>query len=140
LNLVIACTGSPPGPPLKDRIGGYFRKKKIPVEIREAQTADELVRQDLSGADVLFLDPDLPGADGFRGAEEIRRRFPDLRMVLVTDDVEYVLKGYEIEVLRALHRTISEQELGGCLDAVFSGMGQKRRCSETTRKEKEKKE
>ena len=51
------------------------------------------------GWDILFMDVEMPGLDGFRTAEKIRAVDPDVVLVFVTNMAQYAIRGYEVDAL-----------------------------------------
>ena len=51
------------------------------------------------GWDILFMDVEMPGLDGFRTAEKIRAVDPDVVLVFVTNMAQYAIRGYEGDAL-----------------------------------------
>jgi len=67
------------------------------AEIFEAQTIPELEKylEQVAGADLLLLDLDIPGAQGFNSLISIRRFYPDLGVVIISgfEDKETIHKA-----------------------------------------------
>ena len=70
---------------------------------------------DLSAADTLFLDIDMPGIDGITAGRELRGRYPDLIIVYVTGYVQYARDGYSVAAFRYLLKDSLDEELPDCL-------------------------
>src|SRR5262249_2524359 len=57
--------------------------------VGEAESAEEaLSKLDAAAPDVLLLDLGLPGMNGIEMAQEVRRRWPDLKIVILTSHNE----------------------------------------------------
>jgi DNA-binding NarL/FixJ family response regulator len=67
------------------------------VEVFEAQTIPELEQylEQVKGADILLLDLDIPGAQGFNSLISVRRSYPDLGVVIISgfEDKETIYKA-----------------------------------------------
>lgn len=51
------------------------------------------------GWDIIFMDVEMPGLDGFRAAEKIRETDADVVLVFVTNMAQYAIRGYEVDAL-----------------------------------------
>lgn len=49
--------------------------------------------------DILLLDVEMPGLDGFSAAERIRQLDRDVVIVFITNMTQYAIKGYEVDAL-----------------------------------------
>ena len=79
------------------------------------RNAHQLLGADLSTADILFLDIDMPGIDGITAGRELRGRYPDLIIVYVTGYVQYARDGYSVAAFRYLLKDSLDEELPDCL-------------------------
>jgi DNA-binding LytR/AlgR family response regulator len=49
--------------------------------------------------DILLLDVEMPGLDGFSAAERIRQVDTDVVLIFITNMTQYAIKGYEVDAL-----------------------------------------
>ncbi len=66
----------------------------------------QLVEQYRSDVDILFLDVDMPGMDGFTAAQQIRQLDADVVIVFVTALGHYAIRGYEVGALSYLVKPV----------------------------------
>jgi DNA-binding LytR/AlgR family response regulator len=66
----------------------------------------QLVEQYRSDVDILFLDVDMPGMDGFTAAQQIRQLDSDVVIVFVTALGHYAIRGYEVGALSYLVKPV----------------------------------
>ena len=67
----------------------------------------ELVEHYLPKWDLLLLDVDLPGMDGFTAARCIREIDPDVAIIFITNLAQYAIRGYEVHALDYVLKPIS---------------------------------
>jgi len=75
------------------------------------------------GPDVVLMDVQMPGMNGVAATGEIRRRFPDTRVIVLTtfDDNEYVFKALEAGAAGYLLKNADPDELARSIRAVHAG-------------------
>lgn len=66
----------------------------------------QLVEQYRPDVDILFLDVDMPGLDGFAAAQQIRQLDSDVVIVFVTALGQYAIRGYEVGALSYLVKPV----------------------------------
>lgn len=76
----------------------------------------EMLAEDLSPYDLLFLDIDMGAVNGIDLARRLRQTRPDAVLIFVTNYIEYAPEGYEVNAFRYL----SKQELELRLPRYFS--------------------
>ena len=103
---------------LKNCIGDYFARSDLAGEFALFSSPVKLLEADLSAVDVVFLDVDMPEMDGIEAAGHLRRKYPDVLLVFVTDYIEYAPAGYRVDAFRYLLKSRMPQELSGILDEV----------------------
>lgn len=79
------------------------------------QSPIQLLAADLSTADILFLDIDMPDIDGIRAGRELREKYPKLVIVFVTGFIKYARDGYSVEAFRYLLKSSLQDELLSCI-------------------------
>lgn len=94
---------------------------RVVGEAADLEQALALVEQQLP--DVLVLDISLPGHDGLEGLAEVRRRFPHLRVVMLS---MYGEERYAVPALKAgaagyITKTMAAEELVKAIRKVMEG-------------------
>ncbi|MCR0983091.1 PAS domain S-box protein [Roseomonas populi] len=82
-----------------------------------AQAALDFLEQDASRFDVVFSDVVMPGMNGVELGKEVRRRWPDLRVVL-TSGYSHVLANGGAQGFELLHKPYSADGLSRALRSV----------------------
>lgn len=103
---------------LKNCIGDYFARSDLAGEFALFSSPVKLLEADLSAVDVVFLDVDMPEMDGIEAAGHLRRKYPDVLLVFVTDYIEYEPAGYRVDAFRYLLKSRISQELDSILDEI----------------------
>jgi DNA-binding NarL/FixJ family response regulator len=102
--------------------------------VLESESGFEVVGEAASGAeaiertasllpDVVVLDISMPGESGLRVAEELRRRAPDTRVLILSmhDNTEYALESVRAGAHGYLLKDTAATELRGAIRAVRQG-------------------
>ncbi|WP_245704804.1 response regulator [Belnapia rosea] len=79
-----------------------------------ARAALDLLEEDASGFDVMFSDVVMPGMNGIELGKEIRRRWPDLPVVL-TSGYSHVLANGGARGFELLHKPYSAESVSRVL-------------------------
>ena len=88
---------------------------------------DALLAANLSDADALFLDVEMPGSSGLETARRLRVKYPDLIIVFVTSYIQYAPGGYEVRAFRYLLKPDLARLLPGCLEDIRAELDTSRR-------------
>lgn len=73
--------------------------------------------------DVILMDVRMPRVDGVAATEEIKRRFPQVRIIILTtfDDDEYIYNALKYGASGYLLKGVSVAELGAAIRKVVAG-------------------
>lgn len=74
---------------------------------------------DLSKFQVFFLCLDMPVSEGMKLVFAVRRCYPNLIIIVVSNDMLYAVEGYQLKVFWVLLRQRLEQDLSACVTAVI---------------------
>ena len=66
--------------------------------------------------DIVFLDVDMPGANGISLAREILKQYPRTNIIYITGYEQYALESYETNASAFLMKPISKKKLRNALD------------------------
>ena len=64
------------------------------------------------GFDILFMDVEMPGLDGFATAEKIREVDPEVVLIFVTNMAQYAIRGYEVDALDYVLKPVNYYQFG----------------------------
>jgi len=102
-----------------------FLDKLTDQTVYEATTFDEalLVAEEHAGIRLVLLGAELPGMEGLTGIRLFRHRFPEMRIVMLTDgdDAVSVLAAIDAGVSGVIFKSISASTLVTALRLVMEG-------------------
>ena len=81
------------------------------MRIRCLSNTEEILREDFSSCDILFLDIDMGEVNGVDLARKMRRTRPDVMLIFVTNFLEFAPEGYEVNAFRYLAKAELEHRL-----------------------------
>ena len=97
----------------------YSEERGEKLEIQTFGSGEKLLASLKDKAtDVIFLDINMDGMDGIETAGNIRERFADVPIVLVTAYMDYALEGYKVKASRFLVKDDLDGTLMECMDAI----------------------
>ena len=82
---------------LRAALERYGQERDVRFQVRWAQSAAEL--DDAQGADVIFMDIELPGQNGMDAALELREHDQATPLIFVTNLAQYAVRGYQAQAL-----------------------------------------
>ena len=104
---------------------GLMKTRDDLVEvIGEAETGDDAIRQaEELRPDVILMDIYMPHGDGLQAAKEIRSRFPEIAIVILTSSERdgHLYEAVQIGVAGYLLKSLDAEELFGLLSGVVNG-------------------
>ena len=77
----------------------YAAENSLQVEVLPIEDGAVIAEHYEPGYDIIFMDVEMPGLDGFGAAEKIRAVDADAVLVFVTNMAQYAIKGYEVDAL-----------------------------------------
>lgn len=113
---------------LREYVKTWSKMRGVDVEIHEFDSAESCLFSWTSAGlfDILFLDIRLKNMTGLELARVIRKIDPDTPIVFTTASMEFVLDGYDVNVMKYLVKPVSEKDLFACLDKAQSLLSQQK--------------
>ena len=78
---------------------GSTPPRQLQVEVLPIEDGAVIAEHYEPGYDIIFMDVEMPGLDGFGAAEKIRAVDADAVLVFVTNMAQYAIRGYEVDAL-----------------------------------------
>ena len=103
---------------LQAQIEQLCARKDWPLESHIYTSPKALLKADLSAAQVVFLDVDMPELNGLETAKRLRERYPELLLVFVTAFIEYAPAGYDVSAFRYIFKPELAARLPSCLEDI----------------------
>lgn len=93
----------------------YAAREGLHADVREYASGDALLAGYTPGADLIFLDIDMPGRSGMECARVIRGMDRRVMIVFCTNLVSCALDGYAVQALDFLVKPVSAARIGEAL-------------------------
>lgn len=104
---------------LKQTIYEYFDQVRLDIQIFDVFHDGTSLLSSKHTYDLLFLDIEVGKENGIEIAKELRKRQPDLLIVVITSYVKYSMDGYKIQAARYLLKPVPKALLFSELDEVL---------------------
>ena len=92
-------------------IKSICRRQDVMCQIKEYESAEEVLEETEFNADVLFLDIYLGNMNGIELAKKIREENEEVIIVFVTSAIEFAKEGYKVKAFRYIIKPINDMEL-----------------------------
>ena len=104
----------------------YEKRKSLEFEIVEYESGEALLENsaELQESQIIFLDINMDQMSGLDVAAQIKGRYPKIRIVLVTANMNYVLEGYKVKASRFLVKDDLSVSIWECMDALVEEIEQ----------------
>ena len=118
---------------LRTALGEAFRENGLAVEFDLYPGGEAFLSAYETGAryDVLFLDVEMPGMDGFSLCRRIRASEPEALVIFVSNREELVFQSFEVQPFRFMRKNSFDLELPALVRAVCQELA--RRTARTIR-------
>lgn len=106
---------------LQNLIEEYFHNNEIvKSDIHVYTSGDDLIKEFLPQKfDIIFLDIEMPGIDGFITAQEIRELDLDVDIVFITNLKNGVQRGYDYDAKGYLYKDITKEKINELMDKLI---------------------
>jgi len=97
----------------------YLKKHNVPYELELFKDGISLL-QCKKPIDILFLDIEMPGMDGFEIAGEVNKKFNNVSIIFLTNHVEMIQKAFAVKAFRYLFKPINENDFFEALEDAIN--------------------
>ena len=104
----------------------YYNSDATKYAITVYDKAELLLNNFQTGYDIIFLDIKLPGMDGMQLSHEIRKIDPIVTIILVTNLVQFAVKGYEVSAFDFVVKPVSYSDFALKLKRAETAIENKR--------------
>lgn len=106
---------------LSQHLARYAEVSGSPIAVVRHSSALEFM-EDLSSYDLVFMDIQMPGINGFEAAAFMRQRDEDTPLVFVTTLASQAVQGYEYDALAYLVKPVSWESFVRCMGRAERAM------------------
>lgn len=107
---------------IASRIKAEFEKRGIEAKCSLFEKGENLLCEEVSLFDVVFLDIELKTTNGLEIAKKLRELSYSNKIVFITSFVDYALDGYKADAFRFLLKNNLEQQLSECIEAIAESL------------------
>lgn len=101
---------------LEDCLHRYAGETSTQLEVIPFGNAQEFLRQDPGGFDIVLLDIQMPGLDGMTVARQLRARNQRLVLIFVTNMAQFAIEGYAVDAMDFILKPVSYYRLAATLN------------------------
>lgn len=105
---------------LEDCLRRYGQETGTGLDVVQFGDAQEFLRQDPGGFDVVLLDIQMPGLDGMTVARQLRARNQRLVLIFVTNMAQFAIEGYAVDAMDFILKPVSYYRLAATLTKARS--------------------
>jgi len=95
----------------QDKLKGYIEKykqeNKVFLVVKTFSTGTSFLEEYKSDADIIFMDIEMPGINGFDTAVELRKKDSKAVIVFITNLNKYAIKGYSVNAFDYISKPIN---------------------------------
>lgn len=94
---------------IKNSCEKYLIQIDIPYSIKLFNSGDIFLNNN-EEIDILFLDVDMPGINGFEVAKEINKRYKNIFIIFITSHSEMIQEAFKVRAFRYLFKPLNDEE------------------------------
>lgn len=103
---------------LKTKVEEWIKINKYDVHVIVFNSPSELLKFN-DEINILFLDVEMPDMDGFTVAENIRRKYPKMKILFLTSHKEMIQQAFKVQAFRYFYKPIDLKEINEGLNDAF---------------------
>ena len=98
----------------------YATENKIDIDVVSFTEGIDILKSDISSADILFLDISMRETDGMEIARRIRQNGCEVIIIFLTTMVQYAIEGYEVHAFGFIKKPITYELFARRLKEVLA--------------------
>lgn len=95
-------------------------KAMLPNAITELYKNGNDYIKSRDGAELVFVDIEMPGMDGFETIMEAKKINPDAKFIIITTHTELSRNGYKVDAFRYIDKTMLEDEMVEAIESYIN--------------------
>lgn len=99
-------------------VTSYFHEKNEGILVKIYHSGNELLSENLK-FDIIFLDIEMPGLDGFETANILRKNDKNLKIIYLTNFSYYHRMAFKVHAFDYLEKPVSKEKIEHVLDEVL---------------------
>ncbi len=107
---------------LKNCLQRYAKERDVEINVKEYEAPLAFLEDFEERYDVVFLDVEMPGADGVEVARALRSRRSRVALIFITNMEQYAMQGYEVQAVDYLLKPVQyasfRQRFARALDRI----------------------
>lgn len=100
---------------LENCLHRYEQENGVHFAISLFADAQEFLRQDPGGFDIVLLDIQMPGLDGMTVARQLREQNRQLVLIFITNMAQFAIEGYAVDAMDFILKPVSYYRLAASL-------------------------
>lgn len=100
--------------------GRYAKENAREISVMQYQSTEQLFAGEYTAYDMILMDIELPGLDGFSAVKKLRAANNDVAVIFVTNLAQYAVKGYEVGAFDFIVKPVSYYNFALKMNRVLS--------------------
>lgn len=112
-----------------ERIHTFFNAKGVEIEIEKFNNSENLLNtiiEKKQPPEILILDIDMPGNNGFEVAQKVKDIYPDIILIFYTMHEKYVFESFKLQPFRYVCKETTATQLENALGAALNLLGERK--------------